>query len=234
MRGKFILAFAFLMGISILTGSAARAQDQAQDQPQAQAGQGSPAKTAKRPYAFRETDIGGSIYEAFTSASTGNGVQQTPSNAIGGLFELRHIQRPLVGYELSFGYNGANAKFNPTPAPSCGYACNAPPQDLASQGYLVGLDWIFSKKYGRLRPFGVAGIGFFIDEPNNSVYPINDVVRITWTYGGGVDWALTDRFGLRAQYRGNIYSAPNLAVTFPATGKLTSMNQPMGGVFYTF
>jgi opacity protein-like surface antigen len=228
MRGKFILAFVFSMGISILSGSVARAQDQPQ------AGQPSQAKTAKRPYAFRETDIGGSIYNAFTSASTGTGVQQTPSNAIGGLFELRHIQRPLVGYEISFGYNSANAKFTPTPPPSCGYACNAPPQSLASKGYLVGLDWIFSRKFGRLRPFAVGGIGFFIDEPNNSVYPINDVVRITWTYGGGVDWALSDHFGLRAQYRGNVYSAPNLAVTFPATGKLTSMNQPMGGVFYTF
>jgi opacity protein-like surface antigen len=228
MRGKCILAFLFFMGISTLSGLAAHAQNQP---PAAQAQQ---AQTTRPPYAYRETDMGFSIYQAFTAPTTGNGVQQTPSNAVGGMFELRHIQRPLIGYEVTFSYNNADAKLAPTPAPTCGFMCNNPPQSLSSKGYLVGLDWVFSKKYGRLRPFALGGLGFFIDEPSNTVYPINDVVRITWTYGGGVDFSLSDHFGLRAQYRGNIYSAPNLSVMYSSTGKLTHMNEPMGGVFYTF
>lgn len=228
MRGKCILAFLSLMGISFLSGPAVHAQDQ---QP---AAEGQQTQTAKPPYAFRETDMGFNIYNAFTAPSTGNGVQQTPSNAIGGMFELRHIQRPLIGYEVTFSYNNADAKFVPTPAPSCGYECNNPPQNLSAKAYLVGLDWVVSQKYGRFRPFAVGGLGFFIDEPSNTVYPINDVVRITYTYGGGVDFSLSDHFGLRAQYRGNIYRAPNLSVMYSSTGKFTHSNEPMGGVFYTF
>lgn len=230
MRGKFIQAFLFLMGISILSGPAAHAQNQqpAQNQQTAQS-----AQTAKRPYAYRETDMGFSIYQAFVAPTTGNGVQQTPSNAPGGMFELRHIQRPLIGYEVTFGYNNADAKLVPTKT-NCGYMCNNPPQNLASKGYLVGLDWVVSKKYGPLRPFALSGLGFFIDEPSNTLYPINDVVRIAYTYGGGVDWSLTRHLGLRAQFRGNLYSAPNLSVMYSSTGKSTHMNQPMGGIFYTF
>jgi opacity protein-like surface antigen len=224
MRGKFIQAFLFLMGISILSGPAAHAQNQQTAQP---------AQTTRRPYAYRQTDMGFSIYQAFVAPSTGNGVQQTPSNAPGGMFELRHIQRPLIGYEVTFGYNNADAKIVPTKT-NCGYMCNNPPQNLASKGYLVGLDWVVSKKYGPLRPFALGGLGFFIDEPSNTVYPINDVVRIAYTYGGGVDWSLTQHLGLRAQYRGNIYRAPNLSVMYSSTGKFTHMNLPMAGVFYTF
>ncbi|MFP5227927.1 MAG: outer membrane protein [Acidobacteriota bacterium] len=227
MRGKFIQAFLFLMGIAILTAPAVRAQDQ---QPAAQPQQ---PQTTRRPYAYRETDMGFSIYQAFTAPSTGNGVQQNPSNAPGGFFELRHIHSPFIGYEVAFGYNNADANFAPTKT-NCGYMCNNPPQALASRAFLVGLDWVVSRKYGPLRPFAVGGLGFFIDEPSNTLYPINDVVRVAYTYGGGVDWAISHQFGLRAQFRGNIYSAPNLSVMYSSTGKSTYMNQPMAGVFYRF
>ncbi len=227
MRGKFIQAFLFLMGISILCGPVAHAQDQ---QP---AGQAQQAQTVKRPYAYRQTDMGFSIYQAFVAPSTGDGVQQIPSNAPGGMFEMRHIHSPMVGYEVSFGYNNADAYLAPTKT-NCGFMCQNPPQALASKGYLVGLDWIFSKDYGPFRPFAVAGLGFFIDEPSNTLYPINDIVRVAYTYGGGLDWAFSDHFGLRAQFRGNIYRAPNLSAMYNSTGKFTYMNQPMAGFFYRF
>lgn len=57
---------------------------------------------------------------------------------------------------------------------------------------------------------------------------------MTYIYGGGLDYSLSHHFGLRAQFRGNIYHAPNLSVMYNSTGKFTHMNKPMGGVFYRF
>lgn len=184
--------------------------------------------------ADRETDIGFSFYRAMNSATTANGVTQTPTDADGGMFEVRHIHSPLIGYEMTYSYNPADDTVAPAPAGSCGINCNTPTQKLNSKGSLVGLDWVISKKYGSLRPFFAGGLGFFIDEPSNSIYPINDLVRMSYLYGGGVDWNFMAHFGVRAQYRGFFYKVPNLSTLFPAQGVYTQTREPMGGIFYTF
>jgi len=46
-----------------------------------------------------ESDVALSIYGAFNGATSGNGVQESPSNAAGGIFELRHISNPLMGWK---------------------------------------------------------------------------------------------------------------------------------------
>lgn len=212
----------------------------AQGNPAPQQSQAQPA-----PYAGRETDIGFNFYEALNSSTTGMGVTQTPTNSPGGMFEVRHIQSPFIGYEITYSYNPADETIAPTAAPGCGISCSTPPQRLPSKGSTVGLDWIVSKKFGALRPFAAGGMGFFIDEPAYSVdvgqvatrtdtNPVNDVIRPAWLYGGGVDFAISQHLGVRAQFRGMLYKAPNLSTMFPAQGVYTTTYMPMGGVFYTF
>lgn len=220
MRAKWSPAFFLLIALASLPG---RAQQSAAQAPAPRAAQ----------KASVETDVGGSFYKTFTNTTTANGVQQTPANADGGMFELRQIRNPLVGYELTFGYNEADEKFAAT-ATNCGYVCNAPPQSLTSKASTVGLDWVFSKQFGHLRPFAVGGLGFFIDEPGVTTYPNRDIVHADFIYGGGIDWAFTPHLGLRFQYRSNNYSAPNLTTVFPASGAMAHMNEPMAGVFYAF
>lgn len=192
-----------------------------------------------------QTDIGVSGYEAMNSSTTANGVVQTPTNSPGGMLEIRHIQSSLIGYELTYGYHKADETIGPAPAPSCGLSCANPTQKLTASASLVGLDWIFSKKIGNLRPFFAGGVGFFIDEPtapriqqSSTVtvpgYGINDTTRIAWLYGGGVDYAFSEHLGIRAQYRGVMYKAPNLSMLFPAQGVYTTTSEPMGGIFYRF
>lgn len=211
-------------------------------------GQGGAAQNqarAARVSPDRETDIGLNIYQAMNSTTTANTSTQTPANAVGAMFELRHIHSPWIGYEMTFGYNSANATIAPAPAPACGINCTVPPQTLPSKGSLVGLDWVLSKKFGSLRPFFAGGFGFFIDEPAYSVtvgqkvtstdkYPENDVVRPSYLYGGGVDWAFLAHWGVRLQYRGAFYKVPNLSTLYPAQGVYTQTREPMGGIFYSF
>ena len=55
-----------------------------------------------------QTDVALSGYRTITSSSTGSGTKQTPTDSEGGLFELRHIRNPIVGYEFEVSFNPAN------------------------------------------------------------------------------------------------------------------------------
>lgn len=220
----------FILAAGVLASAQAAApQAEGENQPQAQTRTQAPRRAAES-----QTDVAGSFYEAMNHATTANGVTQTPTNSAGGMFELRHIHSPFIGYEITYSYNPADQTIGPAPAPACGVYCNLKAQDMKSKGSLVGLDWVVSKKYGRLRPFLTGGLGFFIDEPAGTTYPVNDVVRPSYLYGGGVDFAFTDHLGLRAQYRGAVYKAPNLTTLFPAQGVFTQTSKPMGGIYYAF
>lgn len=202
-------------------------------------GQGAQAPAQSQPPAAkaspdRATDIGVSVYQAMNSATTANNVTQTPNNSIGGMFELRHIHSPLIGYELSYSYHQTDETVGPSAAGTCGIFCSVPAQKLSSSVSLVGLNWVFSKKYGSLRPFAAGGIGFLITEPSSTTYGVNDVVRPSYLYGGGVDWAFTQHLGVRLQYRGALYKVPNISTLFPAQGVYTTTSMPMGGLFYSF
>ena len=45
--------------------------------------------------ALSKTDLSLGIYGAFSGATNGNGVMESPSNAAGGIFEVRHIENPF-------------------------------------------------------------------------------------------------------------------------------------------
>ena len=234
MRMKWVLAACVLTGLVAMSGAAAEGQAGATQAPtQTQTSR----QTAPATPSYAETDIGGSGYEAFTSSTTGNGTVETPSNGAGGMVELRHIHSPFIGYEMTYSFNAANASFAPT-ATGCGFVCQNPPQKITSHGSVLGFDWVVSAKHGNLRPFLVGGLGFFIDYPTTfptgTTYSNNDVVRPDYIYGGGVDWGFSSHLGLRLQYRGNLYKAPNISHPYPATGKFTQTGMPMGGVYFQF
>lgn len=213
--------------LAFLAASGAAAQTQAGSAPASRNQQAQAAGAAPE----SETDIGLSYYEAMNSSTTGNGVTQTPNNSGGGMFELRHIHSPFIGYELTYGYNREDETIGQA---GCGSNCTLPTQKLTTSASLLGLDWVVSKKMGNLRPFLAGGMGFFIDEPGNSTYAVIDVVRPAYLYGGGVDFSFTAHLGLRAQFRGSFYKAPNLSTLFPAQGVFTETEEPMGGIFYRF
>src|SRR5579864_4111154 len=97
MRLKWLLTAFVLTGLIAMSGAAAEAQAGATG---AQAQTTRQSAQAAAPYG--ETDIAGSGYEALTSSSTGNAVVEKPSNSAGGMFELRHIHSPFIGYEITY------------------------------------------------------------------------------------------------------------------------------------
>lgn len=64
-------------------------------------------------------------------------------------------------------------------------------------------------------------------------------VKPVYVYGAGLDWDLSRRLGLRFQYRGNIYSAPNMTkfssapyTYFSTTGSYMHTAEPAVGVYF--
>jgi opacity protein-like surface antigen len=200
-------------------------------QAQQTASQKAAAKSSASDY--HETDLGVGVYRSMTSPTTAKGVVQTPVNSLGGMVELRHLVKPLVGYEFTFAFNPADEGYAPT-ATNCGYSCNTPPQKLNSKASSIGVDWVVSDRFGRMRPFAVGGLGFIFNVPGNSIYGVNNVSRPIYIFGGGVDFAMSSHLGVRLQFRRNIYTSPDLSTLFPGQGVYTHMDQPMGGLFYSF
>jgi hypothetical protein len=189
-----------------------------------------------------QTDVALSGFRTITSSSSGSGTKQTPTESEGGLFELRHIHNPLVGYEFDVTFNPANESYiNPNatlptcfPTGSTGTPPSCQPLKVSGKATQFGVNWVLSKKIGNARPFALGGIGMMITVPGSSPYSVNTVVRPDFIYGGGLDWTFVQHFGLRLQVRGNMTKAPNLSDLFNSTTKYTQIYEPMAGVFYRF
>ena len=181
--------------------------------------------------AYAENDVALSLYGAFSGTTNGNGTSQSPANAAGGLFELRHISNPLVGYEATYSFNRANQRYSVLNCPVSGCLT---PQSVSADAHEISGDWIVSVHVANLRPFVLAGVGVLVNEPSGSQSGTSSSTKPAFIYGGGLDWGLISHLGLRFQYRGNLYKAPDLTTAFSSTDSFTHTAEPMIGAYFRF
>jgi len=206
MQGKWMQRAFLVVGVTVLTGAAAYAQ----------------------------TDVAASLYGAFTGTTTGNNVIQSPSNAAGGLIEVRHISHPWLGYEGTYAFNRANQAYSlgaiPVVCPTGG--CGITTASVSANAHEVTGDWVASLKVRSFRPFALAGVGILFDAPTGGQAVTSTTTKPVFVYGGGLDWGFLPHIGLRFQYRGNLYKAPDLTTLFTSTGAFTHTAEPMIGVYF--
>jgi len=183
-----------------------------------------------------QTSIALSVYGAFSGATSGNGVEESPSNSAGGLFELRHISNPLFGWEATYAYNRANQVYA-----SSGYACpvqgpcpNPSTAPVSANAHEITGDWTPSVHIGRVRPFGVLGIGALLNLPAGGQSNTTSDNKAVYVYGAGLDWGLIPHIGLRLQYRGNLYKAPDVTKLYTSTNAFTHTAEPVVGAYFRF
>ena len=177
-----------------------------------------------------QTDVSVSLYGAFSGATTGNGVTQSPSNSAGGLLEVRHIANPILGFEGTYAFNRANQTY--TSLVTCGLPCfPTTPHAVSADAHEVTGDWVPSLKIGNLRPFGLAGGGILFDVPSGGQTSTSNATKGVFVYGAGLDWGLLPHIGLRLQFRGNLYKAPDLTTLYTSSGAFTHTAEPMIGVY---
>jgi opacity protein-like surface antigen len=181
--------------------------------------------------ASAQTDVAASLYGAFSGTTNGNGTVQSPSNSAGGLLELRHISNPIVGYEAAYSYNRDNQVYKPPigiacPLQGCSVAA------VSANAHEFTGDWVVSVHGANLRPFALAGVGVLFNEPTGNQSNTSSSTKPVFVYGAGLDWGLLPHIGLRFQYRGNLYKAPNLSRLFTSTNAFTHTSEPMIGLYF--
>jgi opacity protein-like surface antigen len=175
--------------------------------------------------ACAQTDVAGSVYGAFSGTTTTNGVAQSPSNAAGALLEVRHISKPWFGYEGTYAFNRANQVYS---CPSCILKSGS----ISANAHEVTADYVASVKLLNFKPFALAGGGLLLSVPSGGQISTATSTKPVFVYGAGVDWGLLPHIGLRLQYRGNLYKAPDLTKLFTSSSAFTHTAEPMIGVYF--
>ena len=177
-----------------------------------------------------QTSVAVSVYGAFSGTTTGNNVQESPSNSAGGLIELRHISNPILGYEATYSYNRANTSYRCT-----GTSCPVlSPATVSANAHELTLDWVPSVHLANLRPFGVLGVGLLLNQPSGGQNNTSTSIKPVYVYGAGLDWGLLPHLGLRFQYRGNLYKSPDLSKLYTSTDQFRHTSEPMIGAYCSF
>jgi opacity protein-like surface antigen len=188
--------------------------------------------------AAAQTDVALSLYGAFNGTTSGNGVTQSPANQAGGMVELRHIVNPLVGYEATYSFNRANQTYFaicPGVPPGSPFTCNVAEKDtVPANAHEIASDWVVSLGLANLKPFALAGVGMLMNVPAGSQAGTSTSIKPVFVYGAGLDWGLLPHLGLRLQYRGNLYKAPDLVNAFQSTNAFMHTAEPMIGAYFRF
>ena len=177
-----------------------------------------------------QTSVDLSLYGSWSGTTTGNGVQQSPSAAAGGLFELRHISNPILGFEGTYASNRSNQVYRCAGSGCITTAATA----ISANAHSITADWIPSVHFANLRPFGVLGIGVIFTDPTGNPPATQTSTEAVYVYGAGLDVTMIPHFGLRLQYRGNLNKAPDLSKLYTSTDTFRHTAQPMAGLYFNF
>ena len=89
-----------------------------------------------------------------------------------------------------------------------------------------------------VRPYALAGAGALVFNPTDDARTINAGIdrqaKATFVYGGGVNFDVAHNFGVRAEYRGLVYKAPDFKLENLNLDKVTHLAQPSVGFFFRF
>jgi len=86
------------------------------------------------------------------------------------------------------------------------------------------------------RPYVLGGGGTLIFDPTTrySVSGADRQTRGTVVYGGGANFDITNKIGVRLEYRGLVYKVPDFSISTLNLDKYTHLAQPSAGLFIRF
>ncbi len=166
----------------------------------------------------------------FTKDSNGQGVSRTTTDTGGFLVGYRyHINRWLSG-EANYGFARDTQRYFATG----GLSRVQSDVHTATADVVVSLPFSIS----RFTPYVLGGGGSLIFHPTGNVggfVPGADTqAKGTFLYGGGVNYTVSKRVSLRAEYRGYVYKDADFGVWTLNTDSWTHTAQPSAGVVFRF
>ena len=130
---------------------------------------------------------------SFVTRTTQDGVQHGATDSSGVLATYRYYFDRHNGVEVNYAWTSNTENYNPFRA--------------ENNSHEVSAAYVFRMPMKHWSPFVLAGAGALIFDPTN-VAGANMQTRAASVYGGGVDFNLTNRLFVRAEYRGLVYNSP--------------------------
>lgn len=182
-----------------------------------------PAAQAQK--VFRNDDVSADGLYQFTSTASGNGISDTATKSAGGEASFRHSFNPLLGFEAAYTYARFTEYYT---GQTFGYQHNL--HDFSGSYYLHG-----PKALG-IQPFALGGFSALVFSPT-----LNGGQNVSWqwrpgvNFGAGINYPLlTKYFGLRLEYRGVYYKAPDFGMAKLTTNSYRLTSEPMAGFYVRF
>jgi hypothetical protein len=180
---------------------------------------------ARAQKALRNDDVAVGGFYQFTSNASGNGITDTASKSLGGEASFRHSFHWWLGYEAAYDYTRFSEFYTGQP-----FAYQHNLHAFSGSYYVHG-----PKALG-IRPFAVAGISAVLFSPT-----LNGGQNVSWQarpgadFGAGINYPLLgSAIGLRLQYRGLYYKAPDFGLTPLTTNSYRLTSEPMAGFYIRF
>lgn len=174
---------------------------------------------------LRNDDISVDGLYQFTSTASGNGITDTASKSAGGAASFRHSYHWWLGYEGGYEYSRYTEFYTGQPF---GYQHNM--HEFSGSYYVHGHSVM------GVQPFALAGVSAILFSPT-----LNGGQNVAWqarpgaNFGAGVNVPmLTSYFGLRFEYHGVYYKAPDFGLPQLTTNAWRLTSEPMAGVYIRF
>ena len=166
----------------------------------------------------------------FTQDTNGQGTSRTTTDTGGFLIGYRyHINRWLAA-EANYGYDRDTQRY------LSGGGLSRVQSDVhtATAAAVVSLPFRIS----RFHPYVLGGGGSLVFHPTDNsggfVSGADTQAKGAFLYGGGVNYALTRHWSIRAEYRGYVYKDADFGVRTLNTDSWAHTAQPSAGIVFQF
>ena len=134
---------------------------------------------------------------SFLKQTTQDGIKHDATKTGGVLVGYRFYFTKHLGAEINYGYT-LNTQRYFTPTGTTG---------IKSYSHETTGALVYRLQFKKFNVFALAGAGAIVFDPKD-MRGIDYQARAAFVYGGGVDYNLTHRLFLRAEYRGLVYNSP--------------------------
>lgn len=175
---------------------------------------------------LRNSEASVGVLGEFTPDVSGNGITVRATNGLGGQAAFRHSYHWWLGFEGSYNY----ARFSEY--------YSGKPYSIQHNMHEFAVDYLATTPISPLsfKPFAMVGVSAIVFSPS-----LNGGQNVSWqgrpgaNFGVGVEHPLlTPYFGIRIEYRGVYYKAPDFNESALKTGASRLTSEPMAGLYFRF
>jgi opacity protein-like surface antigen len=162
-------------------------------------------------------------FGSFQKETTENNVRHDATNSGGVLATYRRFFTRHHGVEANYGYTLNTQR----------YSIGGATAGLKAHSHEATAAYVFRLPRDRFTPFALAGAGALVYSPDLSGLDLQ--AKPAFVYGAGADVNFSERWFMRAQYRGLLYNAPTLQASITGSPeRLTHEARPSIGFGFRF